>query len=128
MQDTVAPGGHALQRGRRVKRMIAIGLAVLTAVVWAATAHAGTDQWCNPCSVAGGTGKPSGYRHHFTYVETYDLTDYYYVGAGVLSCYSIAHGYGDAHHTYGTPCLSYGWGENTYASSPTRPLAIWGNF
>jgi hypothetical protein len=35
-----------------------------------------------------------------------------YIGASTPNCYGVAHGYGTATHSYSTPCLSRGRGEN----------------
>jgi hypothetical protein len=90
-------------------------LAVVAAGAFAIAAHAGTDSWCG-CSVSPGDTRRSPYDHHFTLVYVHDVTvgayETAYLGAGVDSCYSVAHAVGVVTHSYGTPCLSYARGYN----------------
>jgi hypothetical protein len=118
-----------LLRGRRLRLIVAAGLVALTAALSATVAHAGTDTWCSSCNVNPGQGKQSTYDHHFTLIYSHDLSlNSSYVGAGVLGCFSIAHGYGVATHSYSTTCLAYGWGENTEVDWITIPMNIHGDF
>lgn len=106
----------------RAKMLAAAVLAIAVVTAWAVAAYADTDFWCGPgsgvtCNVrpAGGF-RNSGYQHHFTLVYVHDVTlgnpGTAYLGAGVNSCFGIAHAFGVVTHSYSTTCLSTGRGEN----------------
>jgi hypothetical protein len=129
MMQVVQSDHFKLLRGRRWRLIVATALAALTAGLSATAAHAGTDTWCSSCTVDPGQGKPSTFDHHFTLIYSHDLTTHSsYVGAGVLGCFAIAHGYGVATHSYSTTCLAYGWGENTEIDWIQIPMNIHGDF
>lgn len=106
----------------RAKMLAAAAIAIAIVTAWAVAAYADTDFWCGSgsgvtCNVrpAGGY-RNSGFQHHFTLVYVHDVTfgapGRAYLGAGVTGCYGIAHAVGEVTHSYSTPCLSYGHGEN----------------
>jgi hypothetical protein len=116
----------------RLKLIAAAVLAAVAAGAFAIAAHAGTDSWCG-CSVSPGDTRRSPFDHHFTLVYVHDVTigsyETAYLGAGVDSCYSVAHAFGVVTHSYATPCLSYarGYNANDPDNSPST-LNMHGDF